>query len=185
MKGGKIMPETPFTTSEAAKIIGVAPSTLRYWESELGNFIKIERDKNDYRQYNKKNIEQLKIIKEYLYEQNLSIKQVREIFNYQEEKQEIAATAMLGEKDERIGSLVSILIDKLDGIEVGIESLHDGQKNIKAEYLQSMKLLNITSERRDRKLIKEIRQRLDDKKEKNNNNILKRLLPWNNKGPSD
>jgi len=92
---------------------------------------------------------------------------------------------MLGEKDERIGSLVSILIDKLDGIEVGIESLHDGQKNIKAEYLQSMKLLNITSERRDRKLIKEIRQRLDDKKEKNNNNILKRLLPWNNKGPSD
>ncbi|MFW6409979.1 MAG: MerR family transcriptional regulator, partial [Halanaerobiales bacterium] len=45
------MPEDTFTTSEAARKLGVAPSTLRYWESEMGNSIKIKRDNNGYRQY--------------------------------------------------------------------------------------------------------------------------------------
>ncbi len=164
------------TTSEAAKLVGVAPSTLRYWESELANHIKIERDENGYRQYTPENIEKLESIKKYLYEQNYSIKQVREILNLEESKQKIAA-ALVGETDERISSLVSILIDKIDGLEEGINNLQEGQENLKAEYLQAVKLLNITSERRDRELIQEIRKRLDTKKNKNKN-ILHKFLPW-------
>lgn len=173
------MDQKTYTTSEAAKILNVAASTLRYWETELGNFLKIPRDKNGYRQYTPENIETLKKIKEYLYEQKYSIKQVREILNLEESKQDIAAT-LVGETDNRVSSLVSILIDKLDGVENGIEELKEGQQNLKAEYLQAIKLLNITSERRDRELIKEIRKRLDDKKEKNNGGLFQRLLPWNN-----
>lgn len=166
-----------YTTSKAAERLGVAASTLRYWESELGNHLKIERDNNGYRQYTSENIQTLEKIKEYLYNQNYSIKQVREILNLEESKQDIAAT-LVGETDERVNSLVSILIDKMDDIENGIDGLKKGQENLKAEYLQAVKLLNITSERRDRELIKEIRSRLDSKADENNKSFLKRLLPW-------
>ncbi|MFW5998284.1 MAG: MerR family transcriptional regulator [bacterium] len=170
------MEEKTFTTSKAAEKLGVAPSTLRYWESELENFINISRDENGYRQYTSENIEQLKKIKDYLYEQNYSIKQVREILNLEESKQDLAAT-LAGETEENISSLVSILLDKIDGIEDGLDDLKEGQQNLKTEYLQAIKLLNITFERRDRKLIKEIRERLEEKKE-NNKNILQKILPW-------
>ena len=171
------MEKEHFSTSEAAKKLGVAPSTLRYWESELGNNLRINRNENGYRQYTNENIKLLNKIKNYLYEQKYSIKQVREILNLEESKQEIAAT-LIGTKDERMGSLVSILIDKIDGIESGVEELQEGQKNLKAEYLQAIKLLNITTERRDRKLIQEIRKRMDERKKENNNTILTKLLPW-------
>ena len=171
------MEKEHFSTSEAAKKLGVAPSTLRYWESELGNNLRIDRNENGYRQYTNENIKLLNKIKNYLYEQKYSIKQVREILNLEESKQDIAAT-LIGTKDERMGSLVSILIDKIDGIENGVEELQEGQKNLKAEYLQAIKLLNITTERRDRKLIQEIRKRMDERKKENNNTILTKLLPW-------
>ena len=166
-----------YTTSEAADQLGVAPSTLRYWESELSNHIKIPRNENGYRQYSDENIEELRKIKKYLYDHKYSIKQVREILNLEESKQDIAA-ALVGEKEESVSALVSVLIDKMDDLETGIEELKEGQTNLKAEYLQSMKLLEITSERRDRKLIREIRKRLDDKKEEQNNKFINKLLPW-------
>lgn len=168
-----------YTTSEAAKILNVAPSTLRYWESELGNHLQIDRNNNGYRQYSNKNIENLKKIKKYLYEQKYSIKQVREILNMEENKHDIAA-ALVENSDPKLSELVSTLLDKIDDVEDGITELKEGQQRLKEEYLQSIKLLNITSERRDRQLIKEIRQRLNDKKEKNTN-FLKKLLPWGNK----
>src|SRR6056297_2586680 len=133
----KMDSEEFYTTSEAAKLIGVAPSTLRYWESELANHINITRDTNGYRQYKPENIDKLEKIKEYLYDQNYSIKQVREILNLEDSKQKIAA-ALVGETDERISSLVSILIDKIDGLEEGVNNLQEGQQNLKEEYLQAI-----------------------------------------------
>lgn len=161
-----------YTTSEAAKLLNVAPSTLRYWESELGNVLKIERNENGYRQYNEKNIAMLKEIKSYLYEQKYSIKQVREILNLEESKQSIAAT-MLSKSDQ---NLVRALLEKFDNIESGVNDLKVGQKRLREEYLQAVKLLSITQERRDRELVKEIRRRLNNKKEKKLN-IFQRLLP--------
>lgn len=151
-----------YTTSEAAKLLNVAASTLRYWESELGNVLKIDRNENGYRQYTEENILLLKKIKSYLYEQKYSIKQVREILNMEESKQEIAAT-MLAKSDQ---NLVRALLEKFDNIENGINELKTGQKRLKEEYLQALKLLTITQERRDRELIREIRRRLDGKRKK-------------------
>lgn len=168
-----------YTTSEAAKIINVAPSTLRYWESELGNILNIERNENGYRQYKKENIAIFKKIKSYLYEKKYSIKQVREILNMEESKQEIAAT-LVGNSDPKLNNLVHALLEKFDNIEEGLDDLKDGQKRLKEEYLQAVKLLSITQERRDRELVKEIRHRLADKKEKSNS-IIQKLLPWSSK----
>ncbi|MFW6281495.1 MAG: MerR family transcriptional regulator [bacterium] len=173
------MESEKYTTSEAAKILNVAPSTLRYWESELGNILNIERNENGYRQYNQNNINTLKKIRTYLYDQKYSIKQVREILNLEESQQEIAAT-MVGNKDPNLNNLANALLDKFDDIEEGLEELKDGQKHLREEYLQAVKLLSITQERRDRELIKEIRHRLSEKKEKNSS-LISKLLPWGKK----
>lgn len=165
-----------YTTSEAAQILNVAPSTLRYWESELGNYLNIVRNENGYRQYSENNIKTLRRIKTYLYDQKYSIKQVRDILNIEESKQDIAAT-LIGNSDNSVSTLVSALLDKIDNVENGIKELKEGQNNLKQEYLQAIKLLNITSERRDRELIKEIRKRLHNKKEQNTG-ILHKLLAW-------
>ena len=154
-----------YSTSEAAKILNVAPSTLRYWESEFGNILNIQRNENGYRQYSKDNIEQLKEIKTYLYEQKYSIKQVREILNLEKSKQDIAAT-IIGNTDPNLSKFLHALLEKFDNIEDGLKELKNGQKNLKEEYLQAIKLLSITQERRDRELIKEIRYRLNAKKKK-------------------
>ncbi len=164
------------TTSKAAEELNVAPSTLRYWESELSNVINISRDENGYRRYSEEDLQQLKTIKNLLYEQNYSIKQVREILNMEEDKQEIAV-ALTGEKEDNINNLVSILIDKINNLEDGIEELKKGQKNNNARYLESLKKLTMYQEKRDRALVSEIRKKLADKKEQNKN-LLTRILPW-------
>lgn len=123
-----------YSTSEAAKILNVAPSTLRYWESEFGNILNIQRNENGYRQYSKDNIEQLKEIKTYLYEQKYSIKQVREILNLEKSKQDIAAT-IIGNTDPNLSKFLHALLEKFDNIEDGLKELKDGQKNLKEEYL--------------------------------------------------
>ncbi|MEJ6950573.1 MerR family transcriptional regulator [Natronospora cellulosivora (SeqCode)] len=165
-----------YTTSEAAKILNLAPSTLRYWESELSNILNIQRNENGYRQYSEENINLLKKIKIYLYDQKYSIKQVREILNLEESQQDIAATMISG-SDTNISNLVEALLNKFEKIEDGLDELKNGQKHLKEEYLQAVKLLSITQERRDRELVKEIRKRLDNKKNQNQT-ILQKLLPW-------
>ena len=165
-----------YTTAEAAKILNVAPSTLRYWESEFGNILNIQRNENGYRQYSKENIALLKEIKRYLYEQKYSIKQVREILNLEKSKQDIAAT-LIANTDPNTADFLHALLEKFDQIENGIEDLKNGQKHLREEYLQAIKLLSITQERRDRELIKEIRYRLNEKKVKNSG-LIHKLLPW-------
>ncbi|MGM0411611.1 MAG: MerR family transcriptional regulator [Bacillota bacterium] len=165
-----------YSTSEAAKLLGVAPSTLRYWESELGNSLRIKRNENGYRQYSSKDINLLKKIKKFLYEQKYSIKQVRELLNLEENKQELAAL-IVKKDDKNLSILLSKLIDKLNEIEGGIEELKTGHQNLKAEYLQTVNFLEITAKRRDKKLIKEIRKRMDENKNENKN-IFQKLLPW-------
>ncbi|MFW6281522.1 MAG: MerR family transcriptional regulator [bacterium] len=170
------MSNEKYTTSEAAKILNLAPSTLRYWESELANILNIKRNENGYRQYSGEDIELLKKIKKYLYEQKYSIKQVREILNLEESQQDIAAT-MISTSESDVSNLVEALLNKFEKIEDSLDELKDGQKHLKEEYLQAVKLLSITQERRDRELVKEIRKRLDNKKN-NNNSLLQKLLPW-------
>ena len=48
--------------SELAKLVGVAPSTIRYYEGK-GLLPKGSRNSNGYRQYDHSSIEQIKMIK--------------------------------------------------------------------------------------------------------------------------
>ncbi len=172
------MSEDLLTTSAAAEVMEVAASTLRYWEKEFGNYLNIKRDSRGYRQYCEEDLKKLKKIKELLYQQKLSIKQVRTILQYNEDEQELAVLLADLSSEENKNSPVEKLMGKLTEFEKRLSELQAGQSNLKKEYLQALNMLNINLERRDRRLVKEIRERLAEKKEKQSVGFLQRLLPW-------
>ncbi len=62
-----------FRIGEVSKILGVAPYVIRYWESEFKS-IRPLRATSDQRLYRRKDIEELLLIKELLYEQKFTIR---------------------------------------------------------------------------------------------------------------
>ena len=59
-----------FKIGEVASITGVKPHVLRYWESEFGSFTPA-KSRTKQRQYQKKDIELVLILKDLLYSQGL------------------------------------------------------------------------------------------------------------------
>ncbi len=68
-----------YTVGEAARRIGVAPSTLRYYESE-GLLPEVARTKSGRRCYSERDLEACRVI-ECLKESGLSIKEIRDFMN--------------------------------------------------------------------------------------------------------
>ncbi|MCY4512234.1 MAG: MerR family transcriptional regulator [Bdellovibrionales bacterium] len=65
-----------FKIGEAAKLLGIKPHILRYWEEEF-SLLKPRKFTNNQRLYFKKDMELLILIKSLLYQYNLSVKGVR------------------------------------------------------------------------------------------------------------
>lgn len=61
-----------FRIGEVSKLLGVAPYVIRYWESEFKS-VRPVRAKSDQRLYRKKDVEELKAIKELLYSEKFTI----------------------------------------------------------------------------------------------------------------
>ena len=62
-----------FRIGEVSKILGVAPYVIRDWETEFRS-IKPVRASSDQRLYRRKDIEELMVVKELLYEEKFTIK---------------------------------------------------------------------------------------------------------------
>lgn len=69
------MKETRYLISETAKLVQVEPHVLRYWEEELGLFIK--RNEMGHRYYTDKDLEIFQKIKE-LKKEGLQLKTIKE-----------------------------------------------------------------------------------------------------------
>ena len=65
-----------FKIGEAARLLGIKPHILRYWEEEFA-LLKPRKFTNNQRLYFKKDMEILILIKSLLYNHNLSVKGVR------------------------------------------------------------------------------------------------------------
>lgn len=65
-----------FRIGEASKILGVAPYVIRYWESEFKS-VRPMRASSHQRLYRRKDIEELLIVKELLYEKKFTISGAR------------------------------------------------------------------------------------------------------------
>ncbi len=61
-----------YKIGEVAKITGLEPYVLRYWEGEFG--LRLSKSKNQQRLYQKKDIEAIERIKTLLYEEKFTIK---------------------------------------------------------------------------------------------------------------
>jgi DNA-binding transcriptional MerR regulator len=69
-------PELPdkqyFKIGEVARLAGVAPSVLRFWETQFG-WLKPEKSATNQRRYTRKQLERVLDIKELLYERGYTI----------------------------------------------------------------------------------------------------------------
>ncbi|MCF8054190.1 MAG: MerR family transcriptional regulator [Deltaproteobacteria bacterium] len=61
-----------FRIGDVARILGVSPSVIRYWEMEFKN-IKPSRSRSGQRLYRRKDLEHLQSIKRLIYEERLTI----------------------------------------------------------------------------------------------------------------
>ena len=62
-----------FRIGEAARLVGVKPYVLRYWESEFKRDIRPERSRSNQRMYRRKDIETFLEIKRLRYEEKLEL----------------------------------------------------------------------------------------------------------------
>ncbi len=61
-----------FRIGEVSRILGVEPYVIRYWESEFKS-VRPDRAKSDQRLYRRKDVQELLIIKELLYDDQFTI----------------------------------------------------------------------------------------------------------------
>ncbi|TMN84659.1 MULTISPECIES: MerR family transcriptional regulator [unclassified Pseudoalteromonas] len=107
--------------SELAKLVGVAPSTIRYYESK-GLLPKSSRNSNGYRQYEYSSIEQIKMIK-FAQSLGFSLEEIPTLKTpennldhtvvierlQQKQNEANALITQLQKKSQRIGSLITQL----------------------------------------------------------------------------
>lgn len=114
-----------FKIGEAARLLGIKPHILRYWEEEF-SLLKPRKFVNNQRLYFKKDMELLILIKKLLYHHNLSIKGVRKHLPkyYQElnhRKYPILPTQKSSETTQKLKSL--------------IEEIHEIKMSVKNEEM--------------------------------------------------
>lgn len=69
--------KTYFRIGEVSRILGVEPYVIRYWETEFKS-VKPERSSSSQRLYRKKDLEQLLLIKDLLYNKKFTINGARQ-----------------------------------------------------------------------------------------------------------
>ena len=112
-----------FKIGEAARLLGIKPHILRYWEEEF-KLLKPRKFVNNQRLYFKKDMEILILIKSLLYNHNLSVKGVRKHLSkyYHElnsQKSQPPQTKQTSETTEKLKNL--------------IEEIHEIKKTVQSE----------------------------------------------------
>ncbi|MCM8821518.1 MAG: MerR family transcriptional regulator [Candidatus Omnitrophica bacterium] len=90
------MSENPryYSIKEVAKITGIAPHILRYWETQF-SFLRIQRDHSGRRIYSEKDMDRIKHIQKLLYEDGYKIhgvkKKIRGAYDKEKKTQQSSA----------------------------------------------------------------------------------------------
>jgi DNA-binding transcriptional MerR regulator len=108
-----------FKIGEAADLVGVKPYVLRYWETEF-DILKPKKSKHNQRMYERRDVENLLLIKKLLYRDRFSIEGAR------------SALKRLRQDNKRVKQMRTLA----EHMEESVESLHDLLVDI-----QSLKLL--------------------------------------------
>lgn len=90
-----------FRIGEVSRILGVEPYVIRYWETEFKS-IKPERSSSAQRLYRRKDLEQLLLIKDLLYNKKFTINGARQRLS------QLRRSATAAEEPEETGRLAEI-----------------------------------------------------------------------------
>ena len=104
----KIPDKLAFKIGEAAGIIGVKPYVLRYWETEF-EVLKPKKSKHNQRMYDRRDVENLLLIKKLLYRDRFSIEGAR------------SALKKLRKDNQRVKQIRTMA----EHIDEAVENLHD------------------------------------------------------------
>ncbi|MCX5833072.1 MAG: MerR family transcriptional regulator [Deltaproteobacteria bacterium] len=100
-KGSPLRVEIPnktyFRIGEVSKILGVEPYVVRYWESEFKT-VKPVRTRSDQRLYRKKDLEELLVIKNLLYQDRFTIAGAKKKLSEQKKDERPAADTRTEDK---------------------------------------------------------------------------------------
>ncbi|MCM2324112.1 MAG: MerR family transcriptional regulator [Oligoflexia bacterium] len=113
--GGTLIPDKLFfRIGDVARLAGVKPYVLRFWESEFP-LISPDKSGSGHRVYRRTDVETILLIKHLLYQERYSIEGARKRINelrrggelkaFKQEKAIVAAAPETPEKKERLGEL--------------------------------------------------------------------------------
>lgn len=104
----KIPDKLAFKIGEAAELVGVKPYVLRYWETEF-DVLKPKKSKHNQRMYERRDVENLLLIKKLLYRDRFSIEGAR------------SALKRLRQDNKRVKQIRTVS----EHMNVAVENLHD------------------------------------------------------------
>jgi DNA-binding transcriptional MerR regulator len=139
-----------FSLSEVSKMTGLAPHTLRYYEQQFPEQLRVDRTQGGHRKYHAQHLEALEKIIYLLKTERLSIKQARAALQTRAKgnvapKIEAEKIKQLGDKG-RICELLSLVVEKLDHI----------CRNDENRDILLMSYLQAQSEQQNQELIQQI-----------------------------
>lgn len=95
----EIPDKTYFRIGEVSKILGVEPYVVRYWETEFKT-VKPVRTRSDQRLYRKKDLEELLVIKNLLYQDRFTIAGAKKKLSEQKKDERPAADTRIEDKEK-------------------------------------------------------------------------------------
>lgn len=113
---GRIPDKLAFKIGEVAAILGVKAYVLRYWETEF-EILKPKKSKHNQRMYERKDVENLLLIKKLLYRDRFSIEGARSALKkLRKDNVRVKQIKTMNEHIEEAKDRVLDLIDEIDGI---------------------------------------------------------------------
>ena len=108
----KIPDKLAFKIGEAADLVGVKPYVLRYWETEF-DVLKPKKSKHNQRMYERRDVENLLLIKKLLYRDRFSIEGARSALKrLRKDNQRVKQIRTIAEHmDEAVENLHELLSD--------------------------------------------------------------------------
>lgn len=109
---GKIPDKLAFKIGEAADLLGVKPYVLRYWETEF-EVLRPKKSKHNQRMYERRDVENLLLIKKLLYRDRFSIEGARSALKkLRKDNQRVKQIRTMAEHlDESMEMMHDLLID--------------------------------------------------------------------------
>ncbi|MCX2829668.1 DUF3967 domain-containing protein [Bacillus pseudomycoides] len=143
------------TVKEVALCVDESPNVIRNWMKELRTYIPLEKNESGYNVFNKKALEQMKIVKQLHREQNYSIKQIEHYFATGGESIKPVPSKEVG---EILAEELKALKNEVSRLREYSEKQEEFNKLLIEQLQKQQDYIDNKLENRDQKLLETIRE---------------------------